>query len=243
MPMRIEIVHIGDELVEGDHDPLPIPLLRFVHIRMRRVARMTLVGDVEEDIISSMTQAQRDGADLLVVTGGLGPTLDDITREALARYLGTELEMDEEAVGWMVDNAKMRGKDLKVDDVCAKMARVPSGAEALRNPIGLACGIRAFKDGMEIVCLPGMPREMVAMYREHVFWKVPMGEMFEREVHTYHSECLIEPLLEDVKYRFGVEVASLPSESSISPNRILLKGLKERVEKAERYLNAKLEAF
>ena len=190
-----------------------------------------------------MAQAQRDGVDLLVVTGGLGPTLDDITREALAKYLGTELEVNEEAVGWMLDNAKMRGKELIVDAVCSKMARIPEGAEALRNPIGYACGIRAHKDGMEIVCLPGMPREMVAMYREHVFWKVPMGEMFEREVHTYHSECLIEPLLEEVKCKFGVEVASLPSESGISPNRIILKGLKEKVERAERHLNMKLEAF
>lgn len=239
--MRIEIIHIGNELMEGDHDPFPVPFLSFVHIRRRRVARMTLVGDTPKDILASIEMAERSRTDLLVLTGGLGPTLDDITREVLSEYLGSPLKVDEEAVGWMIDIAKMRRKDLSIDDISKKMARIPVGAEALRNPIGYACGIRARKGEMEIVCLPGMPGEMVAMYREHIFWKVPMGDLHEKEVHTYRSECDIEPLLEEVKNLFGVEVSSLPSGSGISPTRIVLKGMKETVKSAERHLSDALE--
>jgi nicotinamide-nucleotide amidase len=106
-----------------------------------------------------------DGAlgwtDLIVITGGLGPTEDDITREAVARVLGVPLEVDETIVDNIRDRFARRG--MTMPEINRRQAMVPRGATVLPNPNGTAPGLWVEKGGAAIVLLPGPPREMKPM--------------------------------------------------------------------------------
>ena len=171
--MRIGILHIGDELLTGEIDPYPKEIICMIRERHNVLSMLAVVEDTEKDILALFRSAAGMGIDLLVVTGGLGPTLDDLTREAVANYLGEELVLNEQAVSWM-DEAltRMNGRRPPFRKERLKMAMVPKGARALRNVTGAACGIEATKDGMTIFCFPGFPNEMVPMFKEYILPKI-----------------------------------------------------------------------
>ena len=92
--MRTGILHIGDELLTGEIDPYSKEIVGMIRRQGARLDLLEVLADREDDIIKGFEHARELGVNILVVTGGLGPTLDDITREALARYLGVELVVD-----------------------------------------------------------------------------------------------------------------------------------------------------
>jgi nicotinamide-nucleotide amidase len=101
-------------------------------------------------------------ADLLVVTGGLGPTEDDLTRDAVARVLGVPLEVDERIVDRIRERFARRG--MVMPDINRRQGMVLRGAEVLENPNGTAPGLWIQRDRIAIVLLPGPPREMKPMF-------------------------------------------------------------------------------
>src|SRR5438552_7580945 len=100
-------------------------------------------------------------ADLVVITGGLGPTADDITREAVARVLGVPLEVDERIVDRIRERFVRRG--MTMPDINRRQAMVPRGAVVVANPNGTAPGLWLERGSCAIVLLPGPPREMTPM--------------------------------------------------------------------------------
>ncbi len=102
--------------------------------------------------------------DVVVVTGGLGPTEDDITRDALARVLGVPLDLDEGTVERIRQRFSRRG--LEMPDINRRQAMVPRGAVMLDNPRGTAPGLWVERRGTAVVLLPGPPREMTPMLEE-----------------------------------------------------------------------------
>lgn len=132
------------------------------------IACVTAVRDDVDEIVSAFRFALSLSPDMVVVTGGLGPTLDDVTREALAKLMGTELEISEEAVGWMEEALeRMHGRPDR-NEIRLRMARVPGGGQALRNITGAACGVRALVDGAAFFLLPGFPDESMPMFESYV---------------------------------------------------------------------------
>jgi nicotinamide-nucleotide amidase len=105
-------------------------------------------------------------ADAVIVCGGLGPTQDDVTREAIAAVLGVELERREELVEHIASLFGTRGRDMPANNL--RQADVPAGADAIPNPIGTAPGIRAELDGKVVYAVPGVPYEMQKMIAEQV---------------------------------------------------------------------------
>jgi competence/damage-inducible protein CinA-like protein len=101
-------------------------------------------------------------ADLLVLTGGLGPTEDDLTRDAVARVLGVPLDVDERIVDRIRERFARRG--MVMPDINRRQGMVPRGAEVLENPNGTAPGLWIQRDKIAIVLLPGPPREMKPMF-------------------------------------------------------------------------------
>jgi len=97
---RVAFVHVGDELLTGKLDPYPAQMIEGTRERGAEVVLVAVVRDDVDEIRASLCHAMAS-ADIVVATGGLGPTLDDVTREALAALLGTELVVDEEAARWM----------------------------------------------------------------------------------------------------------------------------------------------
>lgn len=113
------------------------------------------------------------------------------------------------------------------------MAMVPRTSRALRNPNGIACGILASKDGMTIACLPGFPKEMLAMFREHVLPLVESEGVSEREIWVRRGESEMEHLFQIIVKEFKVRLSSLPKENwRERGNLVLIKGEEEEVDRA-----------
>ena len=114
------------------------------------------VGELARTIESALAWA-----DLLVITGGLGPTEDDMTRDAVAHVLGLEMDVDEEIVARLRDRFARRG--MTMPEINRRQAMVPRGADVLPNPNGTAPGLWLEQGRTALVLLPGPPREMKPM--------------------------------------------------------------------------------
>ena len=159
-------VAVGSELLgEQRVDTNSLKVTRTVGRYGVRVVEKRVIGDDEEAIARAIGElAER--VDLVVVTGGLGPTADDVTREALARALGVELVDDPEVEGWILERYAEFGRTMP--DACRSMAKVLPGGRTLRNPRGTAPGVLVEHRGTLIVLLPGVPWEMEAMLERYL---------------------------------------------------------------------------
>jgi nicotinamide-nucleotide amidase len=158
---RAEIIAVGSELlgsVRLDTNSLFITdRLAALGISVRA---KSVVGDDRDDLAGIFSQALAR-ADLIVLTGGLGPTADDLTREVVAGVLGLPLEEDPAIVEVIERRFARRG--LRMPDVNRRQAMVPRGATVLDNPNGTAPGLLIDANGRMIALLPGPPRELQPM--------------------------------------------------------------------------------
>lgn len=160
--MRAEIIAVGTELLLG----------QIVNTNAQYLSRglaelgidvyyQTVVGDNKERLIEAIGIA-RSRADLLVFTGGLGPTLDDLTRDALAEYLGRGIIAHEPTMNKILSLFAARGGSFVESN--RKQALLVEGAAPLRNETGLAIGNALSVEGTHYILLPGPPREMKPMF-------------------------------------------------------------------------------
>ena len=168
--MRIEILNTGTELLLGTTVNTHAAWFGRELFKLGlRVARQTTVPDgdaIRDAIIDSMERA-----DVLIVTGGLGPTSDDITREITAAVIGVELIMDEAALRSMEAYFARLGRPMAAAN--RKQALVPVGADVLPNPHGTAPGVYVpprlnGRANCAVFLLPGPPRELYPMYHQEL---------------------------------------------------------------------------
>jgi len=242
--LKIEIVHIGDELLTSEIDPYPSQMIRMIREKGASVNMITVIGDDFPEIKRVLASAEQSGVNLLIITGGLGPTLDDITRNAIADYLGVELEVRQDAVDWLVEAVKrMYGKKPVLSNEMLRMATMPKGSIALKNITGAACGIEAKKGDMTIFCLPGFPKEMLPMFQEYILPRIESNNIYEKELRAWLGETTMEPLFQEIIKEYRVRIASLPDEAwREKGNKIIIKGPKEEVERAAEKLQRLLAA-
>jgi nicotinamide-nucleotide amidase len=241
--LKIEIIHIGDELLTGEINPYPTQMIHLIRERGASINMITILGDNKEEIVDSLRFAEQRGIDLVIVTGGLGPTLDDVTRYAIADFLGVDLEIHQEAVGWLSDAVeRMYGKKPVLTDEALRMATIPKGTIALKNITGAACGIEARKGKMTIFCLPGFPREMIPMFETYILPRIEGENLYAMEIRAWRGETTMEPLFNQIVKKYRVKIASLPDEQwRERGNRVIVKGEKEEVEKAVEELKVLIE--
>jgi nicotinamide-nucleotide amidase len=127
-----------------------------------RIVGHRTAGDVTPDIISAFLDASAR-ADVVILTGGLGPTLDDRTRQALAHAMGVGLHEDPEALAEI--QAMFKRFNRPMAEANRVQALIPDGAERIVNPNGTAPGILATLQGARVFCMPGVPREMREMFK------------------------------------------------------------------------------
>lgn len=153
------VVTVGEELLSGETtDTNGAWLGRKLASLGVPVVRRWVVGD-DAEAIGAALGAALAVADLIIVTGGLGPTRDDLTRPAVADFLGLELRSDPEIVADLRSRFRARGlRDLPVSNL--SQADVPRGARVLPNALGSAPGLLIEHDGCSVALLPGVPREM-----------------------------------------------------------------------------------
>jgi competence/damage-inducible protein CinA-like protein len=167
---RAAVVVTGSELLTGAISDRNGPwLARELGALGFEVAHVQLVGDRPDDLARALERAAEDGCELVVTSGGLGPTADDLTAEIVARFAGVELELDEamhariaEILAGFAARSGFGGPAL--DAANRKQAMVPHGAVAL-NPVGTAPGLVVPRPGGPlVVVLPGPPRELHGMW-------------------------------------------------------------------------------
>jgi nicotinamide-nucleotide amidase len=161
------LVTIGDELLSGERQDRNGPwMAAFLGGRGIPVREILAVGDGEDEIVEALARALLR-APLVLVTGGLGPTRDDRTREAVARLLSLPLREDEGLLRRL--EARYRDQGLPgMPERARRMTVVPEGAEILANGKGSAPGLALRAGGRRLVLLPGIPGEMRALVEEEV---------------------------------------------------------------------------
>lgn len=164
--MRIEILCTGDEVLSGK-----IVNTNFVTITQKledvglSVVWGTTVGDDRETLLDAFRLASTR-ADVVIVNGGLGPTVDDLSQEIAARAGGVELELNEAWLARMEEFFTRRGRAMPPNNT--KQAMLPAGAELLDNPIGTACGWAMDIGAARFFFTPGVPRELRRMLEEQI---------------------------------------------------------------------------
>ena len=163
----VEVVVTGDEILFGRIvDTNSQWIVRRVVELGSRVRRVTCVGDNRGEIAEALTEALARSSDLVIFTGGLGPSEDDLTVEGIGRALDRDVVLDPGAVERIRGIYAARGVHSTARG--ERMARVVEGSEAFPNPVGMATGMMVREGGSTIVTLPGVPAEMKAMFEEFV---------------------------------------------------------------------------
>ena len=164
--MKAEIIAVGSELLTPDRlDTNSLFLTEELNAIGIEVVRKTVVGDNRE----LLAEAFRDALNrvpLIIASGGLGPTEDDLTRETVADLLGRKLRRNDEILRYIEGRFRKLGREMP--EVNVRQAMVPEGAEILENPHGTAPGLWLEDANCAVVLLPGPPRELKPLFREQV---------------------------------------------------------------------------
>ncbi len=168
--MRGEILSVGTELLLGQ---ILNTNARELAVRLAEagvfVYYQVTVGDNRQRLLAAYREAL-DRSDVVVVTGGLGPTYDDLTKETLAEALGVPMVLEERAMAGL--RAWFASRGLTMTAIQEKQALCPVGAELLSNPVGSAPGVLWHKDGKLVALLPGPPHEMRTIFEASVFPRI-----------------------------------------------------------------------
>ncbi|RZV08690.1 molybdenum cofactor synthesis domain-containing protein [Natrinema hispanicum] len=226
--MNVAVVTVGDELLAGrTTDTNATWLCEQLDDRGVDVERVTTVPDRVSDIARVINE-HRAEYDAVIVTGGLGPTHDDLTMEGVAAALGRDLEDHDEALAWLEADGYSR------DDLVAGTAELPAGARALHNDAGVAPG--AALEGVYV--LPGVPGEMKAMF-ETIADEFAGTATYREAIVADEPESALLDRIAELRDRFDVSVGSYPGDSV----RIELKGTDETtVADAAAWLRERVES-
>jgi nicotinamide-nucleotide amidase len=177
-----ELLTIGDEILYGQ---IVDTNSQWMSVELDKVGikviRKTTVGDQEEEILTAFAEAEKR-ADIILITGGLGPTSDDLTKPLLAKYFNCKLEIHEEALQEITAFFKSRGREMIEPN--RQQAALPVCCTKITNPIGTAPGMWFEKNGKVFMSMPGVPHEMKKMMTERVIPK--LKEKFQTP-NIYHK--------------------------------------------------------
>ena len=177
-----EILTIGDEILYGQITDTNSQWISQQLDEMGvKVVRKTTVGDNEEDMLAAFAEAE-ERADMVLITGGLGPTNDDLTLPLLSKYFGSEMVMNQEVYEHVKHIFESRG--MTFTELNKGQALVPEMAEVLFNRLGTAPGTWYEREGTVFISMPGVPHEMKTIMKEAALPK--LREFFHTPV-IYHK--------------------------------------------------------
>ena len=219
--MKAEIIAVGSELLTPDRmDTNSLYLTEELNKLGIEVVRKTIVGDNRE----LLAEAFRDALErvpLILASGGLGPTEDDLTRETVAELLRRKLILNEGILHYIEGRFRQLGREMPAVNV--RQAMVPEGAGVLENPHGSAPGLWLEDQGRSIALLPGPPRELKPMYLEQV---LPRLEKRRSGVRMFHralrvaglGESALEQRIQPIYMRYSdvnTTILAAPGEIQI----------------------------
>lgn len=219
--VAIEIISIGDEILIGQIVNTNAAFLSEGLTGLGGSVRwITTVGDNPEDIRSAIEIAIKR-ADIVIATGGLGPTHDDITKKVIAKFFDTQLVVNENVLQNITAMFRKMGRN--VDSLNKEQALVPECATILPNPVGTAPGLLFTRNSKQIFVLPGVPYEMKAIFNQSM---TPLlKKAFEGIYIKYKTikttglfESRLFKMVQDIlpKIEDHVQVAFLPTFSGVN---------------------------
>ena len=221
MTLRVELLIIGNELLSGHTlDTNSQWLAQRLFDLALPVNQILIIDDNVEHIAQAITASIKRHTNLLITSGGLGPTFDDITAEGLASAAGVSLQLHPEALRLVTQRyqelkAQALVESSDITPAREKMAWLPNGATPLPNNVGSAPGIYLKVGDTDVYCLPGVPQELYVLFMDGVTplitsltKKVVLQEIVQVPIlDESHLAPLIDSVMQDSK---GVYLKSLP---------------------------------
>jgi len=167
-----ELLTIGDEILYGQ---IVDTNSQWMSVALSeagiQVIRKTTVGDVESEILKALAEAE-SRVDIVLITGGLGPTSDDLTKPCLVKHFNCELKINDEALAEVTAFFKSRGRELT--EINRQQAALPTCCEKITNKIGTAPGMWFERNETVMVSMPGVPHEMKLMMKDLIVPKLKL---------------------------------------------------------------------
>ena len=206
-----ELLTIGDEILYGQ---IVDTNSQWMSIELDKVGikviRKTTVGDQEDEILTAFAEAEKR-ADIILITGGLGPTSDDLTKPLLAKYFNCELQIHEEALAEVTAFFKSRGREMT--ELNRQQAALPTCCIKITNPIGTAPGMWFEREGKIFMSMPGVPHEMKRMMTERVIPKLK---------ETFHTPAIYHKVIRTIGIGESFLADKLSSWEKALPEHIKL---------------------
>ncbi len=234
--MKAELIAIGTEILLGTTINSNAAMISALLSEMGiDVYWESVVGDNMERAAEAVRRAA-ERADIIITTGGLGPTCDDITKEAVAEAFGVGLEENREEKEWLIELFRARGSELTENNYSQIM--LPEGSKPIRNSRGTAPGCRFEKDGKIVLMLPGPPHELEAMLNESVrgmLMNLSGGIIVSHKLNLFGiSESLMESKLRD--YMKGLNNPTLAPYAAKGECTLRVTAKAESAEEAEKMM-------
>jgi nicotinamide-nucleotide amidase len=188
-----EVLSIGDEILYGQ---ITDTNSQWISAELDKIGvrtiRKTTVGDDEKQILQAFQEAERR-ADMVLITGGLGPTSDDLTKPLLARYFDSPISTNEQALAELEEMYRYRNRPLNA--LNRRQADLPEKCQFISNKVGTAPGMWFEREGKVFVSMPGVPHEMKKMMSEII---LPKLERFFNPPAIYHRMVRTSGIAESV---------------------------------------------
>jgi nicotinamide-nucleotide amidase len=252
--MRIEIICTGDEVLTGK-----IVNTNFSYMSQKlsdvglSVRWETTVGDDRESLLQAFRLASQR-ADAVIVNGGLGPTIDDLSQEVAAQAAGVELVLNEEWLVRMEDFFRRRSRVMPPNN--RKQAMLPISAEVIDNPIGTACGFALDIGKARFFFTPGVPRELRRMLEEQIIPRLLAKSGLQAIIHLkrFHSYGLgeshvdalltgVEALVPDGSVKLGFRAHYPQLETKLTVRGTDMEDIRTKLEPVERDIRKRLGNF
>lgn len=219
--MKVSIITIGDEILIGQIiDTNSAWIAQRLNEIGLRVHKIYSISDAEEEIIRTLDRASKI-ADVVLITGGLGPTRDDVTKTTLAKYFDDVLVRNEEVLKHIKALFHRFGVE-KINELNIQQADLPSTCKVLLNPVGTASGMWFEKDQKHFISMPGVPHEMKAIMNTSVLpefeSRFSNGVFLHKTILTQGvPESVLAELIEpwELSLPKQVKLAYLPSENRV----------------------------
>jgi nicotinamide-nucleotide amidase len=244
--MKAEILTIGDEILIGQIiNTNSVWIAQQLNLAGIKVVHMASVSDEEQAIVEAFDQAAKR-SDVVFITGGLGPTKDDITKKVFAAYFNTELVLDEVVLKDIDTYFSKRGRIL--NDINAQQAWLPKGCTVIKNHNGTAPGMWMKKDSTVYISMPGVPYEMKGMMTDSIIPKLIHENALKA---IYHKSILTQGIgestiaeianeWEDALIHKNIKLAYLPQPGSV---RLRLSTFGNDLEFLKKNIDEEIEKF